>query len=30
MCLVVMDSGEYFELYYWKGLEDLLLVNEVC
>ena len=30
MCFVVMGSGEYIELYYWRGLEDLLLVNEVC
>ena len=30
MCFVVLESVGYFELYYWKDLQDLLLMNEVC
>ena len=30
MCFVVLESVGYFELYFKKGPQDLLLVNEVC
>ena len=29
-CLVVMRLGEFFELYCWRGLWDLLLLTELC